>query len=116
MPFAEDFSVFTNPQDFGVVGLWTPTGGVAVAVNGIFDTDRASALIHQHDFDVELGMEGSGPCFRCAGAEVPGIKHDDSLTLTAADAALLGVATDYVVKGVRPDGTGLTLLILELAP
>lgn len=96
MPFTEDFSVFTDPTMFGSVATYTPAGGAAVAVNGIFDAEYEEAV----------GIEGSSPMFGCATASVNGARHGDSLVVA-------GVS--YVVRGVQPDGTGWTRLILELA-
>lgn len=97
MPFAEDLALFTDPADFGVAASYTAAGEAAATVNGIFDREWSN----------ELGMEGSGPLFRCAAADVPNVAHGDELVVG-------GVS--YVVKGVNPDGTGMVDLILELAP
>lgn len=96
MPFTEDFSVFTDPAMFGSVGTYTPAGGVAVAVDGIFDAAYEEAA----------DIEGSSPMFACATASVSGARHGDAL-------AVAGIS--YVVRGVQPDGTGWTKLVLELA-
>lgn len=96
MPFTEDFSVFADPTMFGSVGMYTPVGGAAVAVNGIFDAAYEEAA----------DIEGSSPVFGCATASVSGARHGDALVVA-------GVS--YVVRGVQPDGTGWTRLILELA-
>jgi hypothetical protein len=98
MAFAEDFAVFTNPDDFGTAASVTRLAGAVVSdsVDGIFDAE----------YEGELNMEGAGPMFACAAADLPGVKHDDELTIDGVD---------YLVKGVQPDGTGWLRLILELA-
>jgi 20S proteasome alpha/beta subunit len=96
MPFTEDFTVFTDPTGSGTTVTYTPVGGVASSVNGIFDAEYEEAL----------GMEGSAPVFACAAADVPNARHGDELRIDGVD---------YVVRGVRPDGTGWTRLIVELA-
>lgn len=95
MPFTEDLAAFTDPSDFGVAGLYTPSGGTASTVNGIFDAE----------YQADNGMEGSGPAFSCDAADVPSVAHGDALVIDDVD---------YVVRGVKPDGTGWVVLILEL--
>ncbi len=77
--------------DFGVVA----TIGAAT-VTGIFDVPTAEAF----------GMLGTDPTFTCAAADVPGIAAGQAVTINAVA---------YTVTAVRPDGTGLTVLMLDKA-
>lgn len=70
-------------------------------VNGIFEEPSAQAFGY---------VEGGKPTVSCIESDVPGIKRGDPLTITKNE-----VATAYVVGGApRPDGTGLTVIPLEL--
>ena len=77
--------------DFGVVA----TIGAATVI-GIFDVPTAEAF----------GMLGTDPTFTCAAADVPGIAAGQAVTINAVA---------YTVTAVRPDGTGLTVLMLDKA-
>lgn len=49
---------------------------------------------------------GSAPVFRCASADVASVAQDAAATING---------TAYTVAEIKPDGTGMTLLILEAA-
>lgn len=66
----------------------------AGTVDGIFDNAFVS---------VE-GIEGTHPIFLCEASEVSSVVHDNTV--------VIGAVT-YKVKGIEPDGTGMTMLILE---
>jgi hypothetical protein len=54
---------------------------------------------------VEVGqVECERPLLVCRTSDVSSVAHDDSLTTG-------GVS--YLVKGIQPDGTGITTLVLE---
>lgn len=97
MTMAEDFSVFTNPAEFGSVGAIA--GGPSV--NMIFDRDYVD----------ERGIASSSPVVLLASASVPAQPVRKTLVIAAGH---LGTGT-YTIAGVEPDGTGMTRLILELA-
>lgn len=89
MDIAADVPTFFT--DFGVDA--TLDGG---AVRGIFDRDYAQA------FD---GIASTSPVFTAPSTAVS----------AATTASLLVVAGNtYRVRSVQPDGTGVTLLLLEL--
>lgn len=71
-------------------------------VNGIFD----------HDFIQINGIESYGPIFDAATAELCDVTHGAKLTIHPSGKTLPTDIT-YTVRGVQPDGTGLTRLILE---
>jgi hypothetical protein len=91
MAFVEDFAPFFNTADFAVDAT---LGGVAV--EGIFDADYLEPLGNV--------VEGSGPVFTLATADATGAVHGTTLVIGA---------TTYKVRGIEPDGTGVTLLRLE---
>lgn len=90
MAFSEDLSVFF--ADFGVS---TMVGGAAVV--GIFDKTYLQSM----------GIvTGSNPVLLCQSSDVATAAEDTAVTVDA---------TSYKVISQEPDGTGLTLLQLELA-
>lgn len=76
--------------------LFSDTATVnSVAVSGKFD----------RPFSQEFGyIEGNKPTFTCVAADVSTVVHGTALTVNS---------TEYAVVGVQPDGTGMTVLILE---
>lgn len=93
MAFAEDFSAFFGTSDFAVAAIIDGR-----PVNGIFDNDYAAVR-------GELGdVESNRPAFMCAAADVASVAYGDT-------AKVSGVS--YTVRGIHPDGTGVTVLILE---
>lgn len=93
MAWAEDLSPFIDTASFAVTA--TIAGQ---PVNGIFD--NASVLSEGYDGV----METVRPVFVCRSADVAAVLHGDSATINSVS---------YKVRGTRPDGTGMTLIILE---
>ena len=91
MAFAEDLAPFFATSDFGSAA----TIGAAT-VNGILDTAYLEPLGN--------AVQGNAPVFLCRTADVASIAHGTSIVIA-------GVT--YKVRGVEPDGTGVTLLRLE---
>jgi len=85
-----DYSAFFNTDDFGVAGTYDGS----TTVNGILDSDYVEIA----------GVEAKRPVFMCLASDVSGVVHGKTLTANS---------TSYVVRGVQPDGTGLTMLVLE---
>lgn len=92
MAFAEDMSAFFNAE---TPGYSQATIGAA-HVDGIFSTDYA-------DYGNGL-VSGSAPVFTCATADVTSVVEGTAITISAVG---------YTVRGIEPDGTGVTLLRLE---
>ncbi len=96
MAFTEDPSEFLDTtHGFAVVATWKGT----TSVNGIFDDDYFEDGVGQGP-----GAESSQPRFLCRSSDVPAVAQNDTLAIGAVN---------YVVTSVHPDGTGMTLLILE---
>lgn len=93
MPFAEDFTVFF--ADFGVTA--TPNVGAAVTV--IFDRAHIEAAGGD--------ISGTQPVALAVSADVSAWTSN-STTVSIAGAT-------YTVRDIQPDGTGLSLLVLEAA-
>lgn len=93
MAFTEDFTVFF--ADFGVTA--TPDVGADVTV--IFDRAHIEAL--------GGGISGTQPVALAVSADVSSWSSNGT-KLTIA-------GTAYTLRDIQPDGTGLSLLILEAA-
>lgn len=98
MAFAEDHTVFFDTADFGVEALFTPIGGVASTIQGIFDDEYIAV-----DSDGEVEVAGSVPMFQCRTIDVP----------DAYQGTLLVNGTLYTIVEPKDDGTGLTMLMME---
>lgn len=88
--FAEDLSVFMNIAEFAETATLDD-----VVVHGLFDGAYTQA------FD---GMAATASAFTLASADCVDVTN--ASTLERGDAS-------YRVRSVQPDGTGITLLILE---
>lgn len=63
--------------------------------------------IFDHAFIEDLAIEGEAPILHCKSADLPGnLAHGDAVTVATAS---------YTIVGIQPDGTGVTILILEEA-
>lgn len=91
MAFVEDFTVFF--EDFGVIA--TPNVGAAITV--IFDRAHIEAMGGD--------VSGTRPLALAVSADVSNFVAN-STTLTIS-------AVAYTVRDTEPDGTGLSLLVLE---
>ena len=94
MAFTEDLSIFF--ADFGVDATLA-----AAPVRGIFDDDYVDSGLGAR------GMAGSGPAFTLASAQVPASPYGAALVVPGHG--------NYSVVEHRPDGTGLSVLLLEKA-
>jgi hypothetical protein len=91
VPFTEDLSVFFSTDDFAVAATLQ-----GVAVNGIFDETYMEPIGNV--------VEGRAPIFTCATTAIPAVSQGQTL--------VIGART-FKVRGVEPDGTGVTRLRLE---
>jgi len=88
--FDEDLSVFFDTDDFAVTMIVKNK-----VVNGLFDNDYADPLM----------VESSAPSFLCKSVDVEYVAHGD---------IVIDGLKVYTVRNVRPDGNGMTRLMLEL--
>lgn len=91
MPMTEDLAVFLEPEEHG-----TTVALDGEDVNGILNTD----VFHEVD-----GMGSTEPTFLCSAADAAAVVEDQSI--------LDDGTTQFTVKLVQLDGTGLALLRLE---
>lgn len=88
-----DLANFFDTDEHGTAATYSGS-----TVNGIFDNEFFEAD------GGTVGVESAQPLFTCQTDDVSGIAHGDSITISG---------TAYTVRGVQPDGTGVTQLILE---
>ena len=96
---ADDRAIFVNVDDFGVAASYTPAGGVAATVNGIFDNDFIEA-----DAGGGVTFALQQPRFHCRTADVSSAAEGDALVVGGVN---------YTIRVVQDDGTGMTILVLE---
>lgn len=100
---AADRAMFLSVADFGVVARYLSSAGGETALTGIFDA--AYLMIDAG----EPGVSGSSPVFTCRSDDL------NSLPIGRADQddrIVIG-GIEYAISDIQPDGTGMTLLILE---
>jgi len=97
MAFVEDLDEFLDvDHGFAVTATWSPSTSTTQVVTCIFDAEYVDPL----------GVESAAPVAVCKTADVATAKHGQAFVLGA---------TQYKIRGVQPDGTGITLLKLERA-
>jgi len=96
----DDLSILLNTDDFADADSITHAG-VTTPITGIIDDG----------FKAVEQVESCAPSFGCKSSDVDaiGVAHRDILTHTDPG----GVATDYYIQGIQPDGTGWTTLMLS---
>ena len=90
---AADRSALLN--DYGT----TVTKADTSTFTGIFDNDFLAV-----DLD-ESEVESTEPTLLARTADVSSLAHGDSLTISAVS---------YTVRGIQPDGTGMTQIMLSV--
>ena len=95
---AADRAVFL--ADFNAAAVYTPSGGVAVSIAGVFDAPFEAA----GDALGAVGVSSSRPQWMCRTADLTG-------TIVGGTLAFGG--TTYTIVEHEPDGTGMSVLFLE---
>lgn len=88
-------NTFFNTSEFADVAIIN--GG---AVNGQFDNDYYGS-----EFE-SIEVQGKQSSFTCATSDVPNIKKNTAVRVCGSD---------YLVTKPEPDGTGVTVLVLQRA-
>lgn len=96
---AADILDFFELDDFADTATYTPVGGSASSVLGIFDAPQAS----RNATDL-MDITIPSPQFVCRTADVPLAADGDEIIIRAVA---------YTVRVVLSDGTGVTTLMLE---
>lgn len=90
----------TFGAEFYEAATWTPAGGSATAIRGIFD--RSSDV---QDIGAMIEMDGVAAMLNVPTVSVPGVARGDAITVRSIS---------YKVVGLEPDGTGRTILVLGI--
>lgn len=90
---------FFTVNDFGTSATFTPSGGSASTIVGIFDNPYLGA-----DAGGMVEFSATSPTFTARDVDFPGVAHGDELVIGA---------TTYLIREVMPDGTGITTVMLE---
>lgn len=93
MAFTEPISQYFRTEDFGVEASFI-VGATTYLVKGIFEN------IYSED----LSASGSIPTFTCATADVANLVKDAVITIESIN---------YYLRVPKPDGTGVSTLVLE---
>jgi hypothetical protein len=96
---AADILDFFELDDFADTATYTPVGGSASSVLGIFDAPQAS----RNATDL-MDITIPSPQFVCRTADVSAAADGDEIIIRAVT---------YTVRVVLTDGTGVSTLILE---
>ena len=96
---AADRAIFLDVDDFGTAATYTPSGGSAATVNGIFDNDFVEV-----DAGGGVGIALQQPRFVCRTADVSTASEGDAIVISSVN---------YTIRIVQDDGTGMTTLVLE---
>lgn len=96
---AADILDFFELDDFADSATYTPSGGSASTVLGIFDAPQAS----RNATDM-MDITIPAPQFVCRTVDVPNAADGDSIVIRSVS---------YYVRVVLADGTGVSTLILE---
>lgn len=94
-----DILDFFALDDFAENAIYTPAGGAASTVQGIFDAPQAS----RNATDM-MDITIPAPQFVCRTVDVPNAADGDAIVIRS---------TNYQVRVVLTDGTGVSTLLLE---
>lgn len=96
---ASDLSIFFDIGDFADSAKYTPYGKRTKTIDGIFD--NATAQLSATD---EMAITIPQPRFYCRSVDVTGGAEGDKIVIRN---------TDYTVRVMVDDGTGVSTLFLE---
>ena len=91
--------------EFTEVATYTPAGGAARSIAGIFDH-----ISEVSDIGALIEADGVAATFNVATSQVPGITLADAATASTVEVR----GQSYRVVGIEPDGTGRTVVVLGL--
>ena len=87
-------------SEFSEVGTYTPAGGSAVQIRGIFDRQAEVT-----DLGEMIELDGVAAVLVIEAAAFPNVARGDAVSIRG---------NDYQVVGIEPDGTGHKRLILGI--
>lgn len=89
--------------DFGVACTGSPTGGGSVSFTAIYDAQHA---LEEAGGFVAFSLDQ--PRLTCITSQISSLAEGDTVTVPVDS-----VNTNYTIRVVMPDGTGITELALE---
>lgn len=95
---SSDLNSFFDTNAHGTSVTYTPSGGSASTINGILNNEYE--LVDVGD----VGVENQVPVLTVKSSDVPSIAQGDSFVIDS---------TTYQSVIIRPDGTGITEIVLE---
>jgi hypothetical protein len=99
MAFTENLDAFLNIDDFAITAAFTPRGGsTAVDIIGIFDNEYL--VVNENEYG---GIAATNPMFTTKTANVA----------NARGGTLVVDSVTYDITEDKPDGQGMTILILD---
>jgi hypothetical protein len=93
-----DITLFFNVSEFATAVTYTRIGSPATTVNGIYTPAEKDNPLQQ------IAIENLDPQFKCATADVPNLRHNDTFVISGV--------TWYCCK-MDVDGTGITTVYLS---
>lgn len=99
---AADRAAFLSPDEFGTAATYTPAGGVAAALTGIFDNPAQSQFSGP-------GLETSAPTFLVRTDDLPAA----AVAGTNTGDRLVIAGQLWIPREFMPDGTGMTVIALR---
>ena len=110
--YAETDSDFNNYFDLkahGVSAVFTNTGGTAKTIQIILNEEYI-------DVGDEVSIESNQPMAYCRSIDVLDAVFGNTLAVSAIldiEGNVISAAQNYNIVDVQPDGTGITILILQ---
>ena len=95
---ATDLLGFFDTNAHGTSLTYTPSGGSASTIKGIINDEFQLVDVG------EVGVESSMPVLTVRSSDVSGIAQGDDFTIDSVN---------YKSKIIRPDGTGITEIVLQ---
>lgn len=89
--------------DFGVACTGSPSGGGSVSFTAIYDAQHA---LEEAGGFVAFSLDQ--PRLTCISTQISSLAEGDTVTVPVDS-----VDTDYTIRVIMPDGTGITELALE---
>jgi hypothetical protein len=96
--FASDFDTFFDTDTHGINCVYTPSGGSATTIVGIFNNEYYAMP------GGEVDIESSQPVFYTKSSNLSNATHGETMVINSIT---------YKIINVRPDETGLTEVALE---
>mgnify|MGYP000538227379 CR=1 FL=1 len=98
MAFTEDLTQFFDTDDFAVEAIFTLSPSGTRTVKTIFDTPTQSVDIY------DSSIEADAPLLRCKTSDLASVKNNANVEIDS---------TNYKVKRIVNDGTGISIVYLK---